>query len=92
MINLTPRLRAARLSISRLTIDLNIMRMQRNVYRDHAKRLADAIDAINTANAYAPSLRGQRLNETIGKAVALAGMVRDYDDLQSITDTTIQEN
>lgn len=89
---LTPRLRAARLKVSRLTIDLNIMRMQRNVYRDHAARLADAIDVINTANAYASSLRGQRLNDTIGKAVALAGMARDYNDLQTTADPTIQEN
>jgi hypothetical protein len=87
---LTPRLKAARLSISRLRIDLNIVRMQRNVYRDHAQRLAEAIANANAV--YADNGNTQALHRALNDAMNLALMARDYDTLQTTTDPTIQEN
>lgn len=93
MSSLTPRLTAARRQIAGLRIDLATARMQRNVYRDHARRLAFALSAVNDAHATTPpSLHGGRLQQALNEATALATMALAYDDTQTAADPTIQEN
>lgn len=90
--HLTRRRREAIALAAREQINAATARMQRNAYRDHGQRMADAIQAVNQALVYSPHTDGHAVQEAIGKAVAIAQMARDYDTLQTTTDPTIQGN
>lgn len=91
---LTPRLNTARKQVQQLAFALTYRTIQRNTIKDQRDRLLSAVEAVNHANAYAPSLREARLKVTIDNAIALGKVVREYDALQQSTDTTypVQEN
>lgn len=90
--NLTPRLTAARRQVATLRVDLATARLQRNVYRDHMRRMAGALSAVNEAVARSPHTDSNAVQEAVSAAVGLAVMALDYDDTQTAADPTIQEN
>lgn len=98
---LTRRRREAIALAAREQINAATARMQRNVYREHADRMAGAIAEINAAWAKPPCPPDQgpwspaesaAVTQAIGKALRVAVMAADYDTLQTATDPTIQGN
>jgi hypothetical protein len=86
---------------AREQINAATARMQRNVYREHADRMAGAIAEINAAWSTPPSAPSTApwspqetaaMTRAIGTALGIAQMAADYDTLQATTDPTIQEN
>lgn len=98
---LTRRRREAIALAAREQISAATARMQRDAYRDHGQRMAEAITAINTAWANPPTAphtgpwspqESATLQQAIGNALRIAQMAAEYDALQTATDPTIQEN
>lgn len=98
---LTRRRREAIALAAREQINAATARMQRNVYREHADRMAGAIAEINAAWAKPPCpphggpwspQESAAVTQAIGNALRIAQMAADYDTLQTTTDPTIQGN
>lgn len=86
---LTRRRREAIALAAREQINAATARLQRNVYRDHTKRLAEAIDKMNRATVDRDQ---QAFLFASQEAAGLVRMTTEYDALQTSTDPTIQGN
>jgi hypothetical protein len=98
---LTRRRREAVALAAREQINAATARMQRDVYREHADRMAGAVAEINAAWAKPPCAphagpwspqESNAVTHAIGNALRIAQMAADYDTLQTATDPTIQGN
>lgn len=98
---LTRRRREAIALAAREQMNAAHARLQRAVYRDHGRRMAEAIQEINAAWAKPPCgphagpwspHEAKAVQDAILKAVQIAKMAREYDETQTLTDPTIQEN
>lgn len=101
---LTRRRREAIALAAREQMNAATARMQRNVYRDHLLRLAEALDDVNRAWAAPPASpalapwsvgEADRVTQALHQARGMARMARQYDATQQAAEAaplTVQEN